>query len=532
MAFFNKFIYTICLSSTVLVLVGCGSNSSKGNTPTSTPTQTPTPLPKVDPLFERQWHLENSGQTSGAQEGGTAGEDINVVEVWKEFRGSKENAIAILDVGVDTTHPDLKDNLDLSLSYRYSDGSNDPSPIRDHLAHGTAIAGIIAAKGWNGIGTRGVAPDAKIVGLNVMSDPTEANLIDALSRPGMAISSNSWGFSNNELHEFQTVVDAMKMGCQTGREGKGTIYVFAASNSRSGSSNSNTNMSQLTNNRYAITVAAANADGTYASYSNYGSTVLVTGPGGEYGSKKPAIVTTDITGLDRGWDTNRTERTHYDVPGNENGDYTNLMNGTSAACPVAAGVTALMLDANPNLNWRDVRYILASTARKNDVEDGNWTTNAAGLHINYNYGFGMVDAQKAVTMSKTFESLSEEISSEASRTVNANIPNDKTTALNSTVNIDSNIAIEHVDLWITIEDGKYGRVGDLEIKLTSPQGTESILAWSGVKTFGYYTNWRFATVRHLDENALGKWKLSVKDVNGDSEYTLTEWKLKIYGHRP
>jgi subtilisin-like proprotein convertase family protein len=338
------------------------------------------------------------------------------------------------------------------------------------------------------------------------------------------------GFSINDLNEFHSLVDAIKAGCQNCRYGKGTIYLFAAGNKRYGSNNSNTNMSYLTNNRYAITVSAVNANGKYSSYSDYGSTVLVSGAGGEYGKEEPAIVTTDLVGLNSGWDT---DRTHYDVPGNENGDYTNIMNGTSAACPTVTGVVALMLEANPTLTWRDVRYILATTARKNDSENADWTVNAAGHAINYNYGFGVVDAQKAVEASKTFENLKEEITATAyNSNINTAIPDDGQTALTSSVNINENIAIEHIDLWITIKDEKYGRVGDLEIKLTSPQGTESILAWGNVKTYGDYDNWRFGTVRHLDENALGKWKLSVKDVDGDSEYTLAEWKLKIYGHTP
>ena len=532
MVFFNKYIYSALLSSALLTLAGCGSGSG-GNTPpqpTASPsaTPTPTPPPREDPLFDGQWYLENTGQTAGAQNGGTAGEDIDVVDVWKEFRGSKANAIAVVDVGVEATHPDLKDNLDLNLSYRYSDGSHDPSPTSKYLPHGTAVAGIIAAKGWNGIGIRGVAPNAKLVGLNVLSAPTEANFIDAIGRAGIAVSSNSWGFSDNGLNEFETLVDTMQAGTQNGRNGKGTIYLFAAGNSRYKSNNSNTNTSSLTNNPYSIAVAAVNAKGHYASYSNYGSTVLVAGTGGEDSKENPAIVTTDLTGLDQGYDT---KNIHYDVPGNRNGDYTNRMNGTSAACPSVAGVTALMLDANPNLTWRDVRYILAATARKNDVQDGNWTTNGAGLHINYNYGFGMVDAFNAVEMSKTFEGLPEEKTYEVSKNTQGKIAQDSKTPLISSLYVSSDIKVEFVDIWVTIEDKKgFRHIGDLEIILTSPEGTESVLAWGGVYTYGAYTDWRFGTVRHMDENAQGTWKLSIRDVDGGSDYTLTHWKLKIYGH--
>ena len=72
---------------------------------------------------------------------------------------------------------------------------------------------------------------------------------------------------------------------------------------------------------------------------------------------------------------------------------------------MVSGVAALVLQANPNLTWRDVRAILAGTARKNDPTDGGWSTNNAGYHINDNYGFGVVDASAAVTAAKTWTHL-------------------------------------------------------------------------------------------------------------------------------
>lgn len=513
MTFFKQVAVSISTFIITLGLVGCGGSGSSS---------------QEDPLFAEQWHLENTGQTAGAENAGTAGEDLNVVEVWESYKGSKAHAIAIVDNGVEAKHPDLKENLDLTLSYRYSDGSNDPTSNNIYDPHGTSVAGIIAAKGWNGIGTRGIAPNARIVGLNVMSDLTEANLIDAILRSNIAISSNSWGFSDNSLNEFESIVTAMNYGSQTGREGKGTVYVFAAGNNRGGRNNANANFASLTNNRYAIAVASVNADGNYASYSSFGSSILISGTGGEFGIKKPAVVTTDLTGLDQGWDmTNR----HFDVPGNEEGDYTNRMTGTSAACPTVTGVSALMLEANPNLSWRDVRYLLATTARKNDTNDGNWTANAAGHPINYNYGFGVVDAQKAVNASKVFTGLGSEMTFELSDDTHSNVPKDAKTALIRTMALNKEIAIEHIDLWITI-NGENTVIGDLEIKLTSPQGTESILAWGGVRTYGTYDDWRFGTVRHLDESSLGTWKLSVKNVDGENTYELAQWKMKIYGHTP
>ena len=512
----------------LMVLTACGGNSSAHkpsyDTNDSNEDNQSQDLPENDPLVVTQWYLGNTGQSSGAKSGGTEGEDLNVMNVWKEYRGSQEYVIAVLDDGFDVEHPDLKDNFDLSLSYNYIDGSNIPSPTNGNRPHGTCVAGIISAKGWNGIGIHGVAPEARIAGLNVVSMMTEANIVDAVSRGGMAISSNSWGFSSNSLNELDSVVDALKIGCEQGRGGKGTVYVFAAGNNRGSKSNGNANLSALANNRYAMSVAAINADGKYASYSSFGSSIWVSGAGGEYGDEKPAIVSTDLTGLDRGWDT---AEKHFDAEGNENGDYTNVMNGTSAACPSVTGVTALVMEANPQLSWREMRYVLASSARKNDVNDGNWSINGAGHAINYNYGFGVVDAENAVKSAKTFNRFGNENIYEYDNDTSIKIPDNEN--VSSRMLVDKAITIEYVDVSVTIS-GSQRNVGDLEIKLISPAGTESILAWGGVNTYGRYDAWRFGTARHLDENAQGEWRLEVRDIDGNSDYDLINWKLKIYGH--
>ena len=95
-----------------------------------------------DPLFAEQWHLNNTGQEAG----GLAGEDINVVDVWDDYRGEGV-LIAILDDGLELGHEDFVDNI-VPGSFDYSDNDNDPSPEAnsgDH--HGTSVAGLAGAVG-------------------------------------------------------------------------------------------------------------------------------------------------------------------------------------------------------------------------------------------------------------------------------------------------------------------------------------------------------------------------------------------------
>ena len=502
-----------------------------------------------DTLYSYQWHLNNTGQDAGSDTGGTPGNDINVAAAWEAFAGKRSILVGVVDTGVEATHPDLTFNLDLTESYRYSDGSNDPSPDSAQLAdtpyeaaHGTGCAGLIAAQGWNGLGVRGVAPFTKVAGYNVFSTGYESDFLDALGR-SVDVSSNSWGYGSEALVSDPTMVSVFEAGVQEGRSGKGTVYVFAAGNDRGTSYQDqsgnkryigNANNADILNNPYVITVAAIDADGHYASYSNYGANILVAAPGGEYGYYYPAIVTTDLTGLVYGFESTGFADEYrlgrlFDVPGNENGDYTNYMNGTSSATPIVSGVVALMFSANPALTYRDVRYILATTAAKNDPSDANWTLNGAGYHVNPNYGFGMVDATAAVVKAKGFVSLgTEKISPVASASPNVFIPDNSTTGVSSSVTVSSAITVEHVDVNVSID---HPFPGDLDIVLVSPDGTESRLAYGGnyIDPNAAYDNWHFSTERCLDETAAGPWTLKVKDLAAGDTGTLKSWTLQVRG---
>ncbi|MCX7790616.1 MAG: S8 family serine peptidase, partial [Chloroflexaceae bacterium] len=116
----------------------------------------PRSLPN-DPLFPDQWHLRNTG--SG---GGTAGIDLNVTNWWDWVGTNRLGAgvvIGIVDSGVEYTHPDLAANYRPTLSWDYLSGDADPFPTGGTF-HGTAVAGLAAARGHNALGVSGVAPRA------------------------------------------------------------------------------------------------------------------------------------------------------------------------------------------------------------------------------------------------------------------------------------------------------------------------------------------------------------------------------------
>ncbi len=131
-----------------------------------------------------------------------------------------------------------------------------------------------------------------------------------------------------------------------------------------------------------LAICAVGDDGVRAFYSERGANLWVCTP--SQGRGGHAITTTDRTGT-LGFNAGV-------APDYANANYTNTFNGTSSAAPLAAGVIALVLEANPNLTWRDLRIVLAQSARKNHAADADWVVNGGGFNINHNYGFRVADA--------------------------------------------------------------------------------------------------------------------------------------------
>jgi subtilisin family serine protease len=482
-----------------------------------------------DPLAPFQWHLQNVRQKSGVPTAALkAGEDLNVTPVWSDDIKGSDVTIGIVDNGTDFTHPDLAPTKS-PLSYNYYYDTNDPYPVNttSACAHGTMTAGIAGARG-NGVGVMGVAPNANIAGLNIGIgcgfNSHTTSVADALSAD-VDISSNSWGHISPgaNIHEYN---NAIIEGAAMGRDGNGTVYVFAAGNDRS--HNGNGNYDSIQSLFQSISVAALASDGKYAYYSNKGANLLVSAYGGEPGAN-PGILTTDIKGCDKGHSSLHETKHALNI----NGEYTAFMNGTSAATPMVSGVVALMLEANQSLTWRDVRYILATTARKNDPSNSGWKTNGAGWHINHDYGFGAVDAYSAVEKAKTFESLGALIEREYTDDIDKNA--DFSCAMRRKIDVSGSgiNKIEHVDVWVDINDS--AEPLQLNITLISPSGTTSELAYNDYSGTGiaawstgiYNGGFRFGTARHLDESADGTWTLKI---SGSSQTRLfRDWKIKIYG---
>jgi subtilisin-like proprotein convertase family protein len=464
-----------------------------------------------DPLFANQWHLRNTGQTFG-----TPGADANVTPVWDQYRGTGV-VIGIVDDGLQHTHQDLASNYDATHSFDFNFGDPDPAPDPAFDFHGTAVAGVAAARGNNGEGVTGAAFEAQVAGLRLLAAPTTDNqeaAAETFANQNIAIYNNSWGPADNGFTLLgpgpQTLV-ALNTGVTAGRGGNGSIYTWAGGNGRE--SQDNVNYDGYANSRYVIAVGAIDHNGEQASYSESGAPLLVTAySSSEFG---PEITTTDLLG-----------GTGYDPS-----DYTSAFGGTSSASPLVAGVIALMLQANPNLTARDVQHILVRTARMNDPTDGGWTTNGAGRHVNHKYGFGAIDAEAAVNLAKNWATVKPENSvTSGTIVVNQTIPDDDPIGVTSTFNLGTNLRIEHVEVVL---NATHTYRGDLEIVLTAPSGTQSILAQEHLIEDGdNYSNWVFTTVRDWDEMSAGTWSLSVRDKEFLDVGDFNNWTLRVYGTEP
>jgi len=475
-----------------------------------------------DPLYRIQWHLQNIGQT-----GGTRGMDLNVLPVWRDYTGQGVR-VAVLDEGVDYLHPDLANNYDANADIDAAERDGDPAPYWDE-PHGTAVAGLISAEGNNNQGGLGVAPGSTISGIRVdyYDDAFQVNAAYALGQmANFDVVNNSWSYASPFSDTFDSKAGtplyaaALELAIATGRDGLGTIVVFSAGNSRQNGDSANYH--NLQNSRFTLAVAALTHEGKHTSYSSPGANVLVSAFGGD--SLADWIVTTDLQGYD----------------GYDSGDYTDDFGGTSAAAPMVAGVVALMLEANPNLGYRDVQEILAYSARQTDRSNTSWLTNGAttwnggGLQVSNDYGFGLVDARAAVRLAETWHSqhtlANEQVATGEQAPGTAILDNAATIGA---ITLDANLAVDQVEVFVNLT---HNWIGDLELVLTSPSGTESLLmARPGMNDYNIYglgqanLRFTFSSVQFWGESSLGTWTLTVRDQSALDEGILVNWNLKAFG---
>ncbi|WP_052119841.1 S8 family serine peptidase [Inquilinus limosus] len=478
----------------------------------------------TDPLYAQQWHL-------------TGPWGIHLGNIWDEYTGAGV-VVAVHDQGIDFSHSDLNDNIDSAHSFNASTGGSGGAPVTADDNHGTAVAGIIAAE-RNGTGVVGVAYGAT---LQSYYDPLffstlQTAVVNARNYAATHadVLNNSWGFGNTFFDDpnsafldnfaesgWAAARAATLNAAANGRGGLGTIIVQAAGNTYA--YGDDTNLHSFQNNRWTITVGATNQDGTISDYSTPGASILIGAPGSPSAG---TIVTTDRVG----------------GSGYAAGDYTTSFNGTSAATPMVSGVVALMLEANPHLGWRDVQEILAYTARSaasgatTDQTNGATNWNGGGLTVNHDIGFGLVDAHAAVRLAESWggsaRTSANETSVSASGSPGLAIPDGNATGVTTSLTIATGIEIDRVEVTLNLS---HTWIGDLQIVLTSPDGTDSVLVnrpgLSETAVDGSSQDniaFTFSTVQDWGESGQGVWSLTLRDLVSGDVGVLNSWSLRLYG---
>mmetsp|Transcript_11918 Transcript_11918/g.28633 ORF Transcript_11918/g.28633 Transcript_11918/m.28633 type:complete len:1167 (-) Transcript_11918:47-3547(-) len=507
---------------------------------------------------------------------------INVIPVWESGNLGQGVRIRINDDGVDASHPEFVGRFD-------QDASCEKFAPVDNVGHGMRVAGIILANANNGECSAGIAPEATFSSCNLFTAATTVLSTLSYKLDSFDISNNSiglasickhddpnkdvgqfndggtcpfdrsnmsrehpcdycdWSSSNNNLsddcvktifkhcrtfymaeegcQDFPEImiggeceyddlsgagVQALQDGVNQGRGGKGVVFVVSSGNDFF--RGDDVNFSGLTNSRFTISVGGVGKNRRHSTYSTPGAALVVVGPVGDI---------EDLSQL---------------MAPKLGGGCTNSETGTSFSTPVVSGVIALMLKQRPQLTWRDVQGILANTSQQvTDPDDETAVDNGAGLwHSNY-YGFGIVDALKAVNTAKDWKLMGpESMLTVMSNDLNQDVPNDGTT-VTSTVTITEadgkGFILESVSVFLELD---HSSRGDLKVVLESPQGTQSLLHPGRRPESQVVQRWKLMTVRNWGESPVGDWKLSITDLVDDASSpndSLIRWSIIAYGQQ-
>lgn len=520
-----------------------------------------------DSLYYKQWYLNHNGGSQLA-----TNSHINVEPAWEITRGIRPVVVAITDDSIDINHSDFQGLGKIVAPRDLKDKDFLPLPGTTEDNHGTACAGVALAE-ENGNGIVGVAPGCALMPIRTtgyLDDKSIEDVFDWAQTKGASVISCSWGASAVHFPLSLRQRAAVTRAATQGRHGKGCVIVFAAGNSNRPTDDI-INETGWPNNVISgrtqwlsgfaihpdvITVSACTSLNKKSAYSNWGKSISVCAPSNNappgiwlpetgYISTAPQV-TQSLPGLGI-FTTDRVGAAGYDQ-----GDFTGYFGGTSSACPVVAGVAALILSANPDLSAQEVKQILEQNADKIVDRDpdpqlgiklGTYDTNG---HSQW-FGYGKVNAGKAVAYAHQLYNVRRWISRWAKQRISQvfTIPDYQQSSkslfpfnlfgssnpegMTSEVSISDSNPVQQIEVTVNIQ---HDFLGDIEIHLMAPnQQTVQLQSrnlGSQTRLNKSYNLQNTPTLRQfIGLSAKGTWKLIILDcVPGDTG-TLNNWELNL-----
>ena len=505
-----------------------------------------------DPIYAKQWHLNHNGGPDLAPNSHVAAE-----QAWDLTRGIRSVTIAIMDDAVDVSHPDFQGIGKIVAPRDFKENDFLPLPGDPDDNHGTACAGVATAE-ENGVGSVGVAPGCALMPIRTtgfLDDQTIEEMFGWAVSKGASVISCSWGPASVYFPLSLRQRAALTQAATTGRNGKGCVIVFAAGNANR-PTNGSVNESGWPNNALSgptswlggftvhpdvITVAASTSLNRKAAYSNWGAEVSVCAPSNNappgVGLQETGYVFTppQIRGALPGLGIVTTDR--VGATGYATDNIAIDFGGTSSACPLVAGVAALVLSANPDLTAAEVRQLLQQTADK--IVDPNPDPQFGFRKGTYEasgrcdwFGYGKVNAAKAVQAAVQRQAMAAVASSrqiQQQNTTSVAIPDNNPQGVTSTMQIAETGTVRSIQISVTID---HTFLGDLQISLISPANQTVLLQSRSLgRSTRLQSTYTLQTTpllrRFLNQPAQGRWQLRVVDAAESDTGTLNNWTLTL-----
>ncbi|MBD1825237.1 S8 family serine peptidase [Cyanobacteria bacterium FACHB-DQ100] len=503
-----------------------------------------------DPLYSKQWHLNHSGGSDLAP-----GSHVFAEQAWDITKGSRSIVVAVMDDAVDLNHPDFQ-GLGKVVAPRDFRGKDfDPDPDEAGEDHGTSCAGVAVAE-ENGFGVVGAAPGCALMPIRTtgfLDDQTIEDLFAWAVDRGASVISCSWGPSavNYPLSLRQRA--AITRAATEGRDGKGCVILFAAGNANR-PTNGTINEAGWRNNALSgntrwfggftvhpdvITVSASTSLNKKSAYSNWGAEVSICAPSNNappgMGLAGVGYVATppEVRVALRGLGVVTADRRGND--GYDQGDFTYGFGGTSSACPLAAGVAALVLSANPDLTAQEVRQILQQTADKivDPDPDPQFGLRKGTYDANGRcdwFGYGKVNAAKAVQAAsarKITLMVARSLSAENNNMLM--IPDNNLSGITSVIQINDSATVKDIQVSVNIA---HDYLGDIELSLIAPSGQIVLLQGrtlgrQTVLNRSYSLQTTLTLRRMLGQSVRGRWLLKAVDAIPNDTGIINGWKLTI-----